>query len=100
MKRNIIISNCEDCPCAEFNSECETFCTRLNKMVDAEGIDSACPLLASQDIMDSANKQVVAALWRALSDKDVHTRSNSKGVWLPLTKKRLNAAYTKVFSKE
>jgi hypothetical protein len=57
---------------------------------------------AAQNAMEiapsaSANKQMVAALWRALSDKDVNTRDNSKGVWLPLTKKRLNAAYTKVF---
>jgi hypothetical protein len=45
----------------------------------------------------STNKQMVAALWRALSDSDVKKAGNSRGVWLPLTKARLNAAYTKVF---
>jgi Protein of unknown function (DUF551) len=45
----------------------------------------------------STNSQMVAALWRALSDSDVKKAGNSRGVWLPLTKARLNAAYTKVF---
>ena len=45
----------------------------------------------------STNKQMVAALWRALSDSDVKKAGNCRGVWLPLTKARLNAAYTKVF---
>lgn len=45
----------------------------------------------------ACNKQMVAALWRALSDSDVKKAGNSRGVWLPLTKARLNAAYTKVF---
>jgi hypothetical protein len=45
----------------------------------------------------TTNKQMVAALWRALSDSDVKKAGNSRGVWLPLTKARLNAAYIKVF---
>ena len=56
-----------------------------------------CGHYLAEAVNTSTNKQMVAALWRALSDSDVKKAGNSRGVWLPLTKARLNAAYTKVF---
>jgi hypothetical protein len=70
---------------------------------DCDGMDVKCPTyeVAAQEqgtqAAQTTNKQMVAALWRALSDSDVKKAGNSRGVWLPLTKARLNAAYTKVF---
>jgi len=71
------------------------FRTAAEKMAFAFGWNAAMDINEARP--KAHNKQMVSALWRALSDSDVKKAGNSRGVWLPLTKARLNAAYTKVF---
>lgn len=63
----------------------------------SQPINKVCAHYIVEKGFTSANKQMVSALWRAMCHKDVKKPCNMKGVWLPLTKKRLNAAYVMVF---
>jgi hypothetical protein len=71
------------------------FRTAAEKMAFAFGWNAAMDIKEARP--KAHNKQSVTALWRALSSDSVKKQCVKGGVWLPLTKERLNAAYIKVF---
>jgi hypothetical protein len=71
------------------------FRTAAEKMAFAFGWNAAIDIKEARP--KAHNKQSVAALWRAICSKSVKEQCVKSGVWLPLTKERLNAAYIKVF---